>query len=64
MVAQTGSHINIDFTGNLKTNINSNGICILNPIRNQGPGHSGLGRTQSSSSCCSGVSLLGTGFAS
>jgi len=55
MVAQTGSHINIDFTGNLKTNINSNGICILNPIRNQGPGHSSLGRTQSSSSCCSGV---------
>lgn len=34
MVAQTGSHINIDFSGNLKTSINSNGIRILNPIRN------------------------------
>ncbi len=33
MVAQTDSHINIDFSGNLKTSINSNGIRILNPIR-------------------------------
>jgi len=56
MVAQTGSHINIDFTGNLKTNINSNGIRILNQIRNahsvvKVPGTAALAVPQSSSSC-------------
>jgi len=55
MVAQTGSHINIDFTGNLKTNINSNGICILNLIRKRRRGPARLAGPRGSSPCCFGV---------